>query len=169
VRQDPPVFRALVSLLADKDEEIRTMAANLLAPIRDPEFRGDGGRPEKKSPEGGWPAWLDAITAKEAGYRKDFEVCASGALTDPIRLFCQGGELLKTKPGAGFETMRKAAEMGYVPAQAQLGLMYADGKGVQQNYLEAGKWWAKAAEGGHVLAAANAARCPKVPVPGAVQ
>jgi TPR repeat protein len=55
------------------------------------------------------------------------------------------------------------------PQQAQLGLMYADGKGVQQNYVEAGKWWAKAAEGGHVLAAANAARCPKVPVPGAIR
>jgi len=54
-----------------------------------------------------------------------------------------------------------------VPAQAELGMMYANGKGVQQNYVEAGKWWSKAAAGGHVLAAANAARAPKVPVPGA--
>jgi len=169
VRQDPPMFHALVSLLADKDEEVRTMAANLLAPIRDPEFRGDGGRPEKKAPEGGWSAWLDGITAKEAGYRKDFQVCASGSSTDAIQLFCQGGELLKTRPSAGFAAMRKSADMGYVPAQAQLGLMYANGKGVQQNYVEAGRWWAKAAEGGHALAAANAARCPKVPVPGAIQ
>jgi hypothetical protein len=169
VRQDPRVFHALVSLLADKDEEVRTMAANLLAPIRDPDFRGDGGRPEKKAPEGGWSAWLDGITAKEAGYRKDFEVCASDVSTEAIQLFCQGGELLKTRPRAGFDAMRRSAEMGYVPAQAQLGLMYADGKGVQQDYVEAGKWWAKAAEGGHVLAVANAARCPKIPVPVAIQ
>ena len=30
---------------------------------------------------------------------------------------------------------------------------YAIGKGVQQNYPEAAKWWLKAAEGGHPLAA----------------
>jgi TPR repeat protein len=35
-------------------------------------------------------------------------------------------------------------------------MMYANGKGVQQNYAEAGKWWIKAAEGGHLLAADNA-------------
>jgi hypothetical protein len=32
-------------------------------------------------------------------------------------------------------------------------MMYADGKGVQQNYAEAGKWWIKAAEGGDLTAA----------------
>ncbi|HVW84664.1 MAG TPA: sel1 repeat family protein, partial [Bryobacteraceae bacterium] len=31
--------------------------------------------------------------------------------------------------------------------------LYAIGKGVDQNYPEAAKWWLKAAEGGHVLAA----------------
>ena len=36
-------------------------------------------------------------------------------------------------------------------------MMYANGKGVQQNYAEAGKWWTKAAEGGHLLAANNVA------------
>ena len=34
-------------------------------------------------------------------------------------------------------------------------MMYANGKGVQQNYAEAAKWWLRAAEGGHLLAAAN--------------
>ena len=33
--------------------------------------------------------------------------------------------------------------------------MYADGKGIQQDYQEAANWWTKAAEGGHVLAAEN--------------
>jgi TPR repeat protein len=32
-------------------------------------------------------------------------------------------------------------------------MMYANGKGVQQNYEEAGKWWIKAAEGGDLAAA----------------
>jgi hypothetical protein len=34
-------------------------------------------------------------------------------------------------------------------------MMYANGKGVEQNYAEAGKWWIAAAEGGHLLAAGN--------------
>jgi hypothetical protein len=168
VRQDPAVFRALVGLLTDKDEEVRVMAANILAPIRDPEFRGDGGRPEKKAPEGGWPQWLDGITAKEAGYQKDYEACAGPGRTEAVELFCKGGEAAR-RPKAAFELTRKSAEMGYGPAAAALGMMYANGKGVEQNYVEAGKWWSKAAEGGHALAAANAARAPKVPVPGAIQ
>jgi TPR repeat protein len=36
-------------------------------------------------------------------------------------------------------------------------MMYANGRGVEQNYDEAGKWWVKAAEGGHLLAAGNVA------------
>jgi hypothetical protein len=170
VRQDPPVFRTLVGLLADKNEEIRTMASNILAPIRDPDFRGDAGRPEKKAPEGGWPKWLDEIAAKEAGYSKDYEVCNAGSSprTEAIDLFCEGGALMGKQPAAGFEKTMRAAEQGYVPAQAAIGMMYANGKGVQQNYVEAGKWWTKAASGGHALAAANAARAPKVPIPGSV-
>jgi hypothetical protein len=170
VRQDPPVFRELVALLTDKDEAIRTMASNILAPIRDPDFRGDAGRPEKKSPEGGWTQWLDEIAAKEAGYRKDYEVCNGGATqrAEAEELYCKGGSYLFKQPALAFENTRKAAELGYVPAQAELGMMYANGQGVQQNYVEAGKWWTKAASGGHTLAAANAARAPKVPVPGAI-
>ena len=54
MRQDAVPFKTLVALLEDKNEELRTMAANTLAPIRDAEFRGDLGRPERKTPEGGW-------------------------------------------------------------------------------------------------------------------
>jgi hypothetical protein len=182
VKQDPPVFRELVTLLTDKDEEVRTMASNTLAPIRDPEFHGDGGRPEKKMPEGGWPKWLDEITAKQAGYRKDYEACsdANAAQAEAMKLYCEGGSYLlghdpatgktvRKQPALAFEKTSKAAEMGCVPAEAELGMMYANGQGVQQNYVKAGEWWSKAAAGGHVLAAANAARAPKVPVPGAIQ
>jgi hypothetical protein len=176
VRQDPQVFKTLVGLLTDKDEEVRVMASNILAPIRDGDFRGDAGRPEKKTPEGGWQHWLDEITAKDAGYLKDYEVCGAskGGTQEAIDLYCTGGSyLLGYKPGTGevvrkqpalaFQNTMRAAEMGYVPAEAALGMMYANGKGTEQDYAEAGKWWTKAAEGGHVLAAANAARAPKTP------
>jgi TPR repeat protein len=59
-----------------------------------------------------------------------------------VDLFCKGGSAL-------------------LPAQAAVGMMYANGKGVQQNYAEAGNWWKKAAESKHALSAANAARAPK--------
>ena len=35
--------------------------------------------------------------------------------------------------------------------------MYANGKGTQQNYAEAAKWWVKAADAGHLQAASHAA------------
>jgi len=46
-------------------------------------------------------------------------------------------------------------------------MLYANGKGVQQDYTEARSWWTKAATGGHALAAtsaANARGAPKVTV-----
>ena len=158
-RQDPALFRAFVMLLEDKDEELRTMAANFLEPVRDKDFRGDLGRPEQKTPVGGWQQWLGEITTKAAGYKKDYEVCLSrpAGQSEPVDLYCGGEKTLRTDPAAAFRTTLQAAEQGYVPAEAAVGMMYADGKGVIQNYAEAAKWWNKAAEGGHVLAAGNLA------------
>jgi TPR repeat protein len=36
-------------------------------------------------------------------------------------------------------------------------MLYANGKGVQQDYAESRKWFTKAAAGGHLLAATSAA------------
>ncbi len=187
VRQDPQVFRALVALLDDKDEQLRTMATNILAPIRDPGFRGDAGRPEKKSPDGGWRLWLDEISAKNASYLKYYEVCGPGnagsgaeaypgnrGKQEPVDLYCMGGarllgynlatgEKVPKQPAAAFQYTRQAAEKGYVPAEAELGMMYANGKGVQQDYEQAREWWTKAAAGGHSLAAINGPMAPKRP------
>jgi hypothetical protein len=168
VRQDPPMFVALVSLLGDKDEEVRTMASNVLAPIRDRDFRGDLGRAELKAPVGGWQQWLIDITAKNAGYLKDYEACKAEDVKDAVALYCEGGAHLvgynlatrkpePKQPVQAFRLTLQAAEQGYVPAQGAVGMMYAVGKGVQQNFSEAAKWWGKAAEGGHVLAANNVA------------
>ena len=156
VRQDPPMFKALVMLLDDKDEELRVMAANTLALIRDGDYHGDFVRPEQKMPNGGWAAWLDQITTKAAGYSKDYDVCDGGAnLQGPVELFCKG-KASRNDPAAAFKYTLEAAEKGYVPAAAAVGMMYANGKGVQQNYAEAAKWWNTAAEHGHILAATNA-------------
>jgi proline iminopeptidase len=153
-RQDPLLFAALITLLTDKNEELRTMATNILAPIRDPAFRGDLGRTEQKTPSGGWQPWLDGVTAKAAGYRSDYHVCAnqtSGGMS-PMDLYCQGGGLSKD-PVQAFRKTLQSAEQGYVPAEAMVGMFYAVGKGTLQSYPDAVQWWTKAAESGHSLAA----------------
>ena len=71
-------------------------------------------------------------------------------------MFCKGGSLLRTRVAEGFALTLQAAEAGYVPAQAQVGMLYAVGKGTAQNFAEAAKWWIKAAEAGHGLSATNA-------------
>jgi hypothetical protein len=165
VQQDPALFGALITLLSDKNEELRTMAANILAPIRDSSFRGDLGRTEQKEPNGGWPHWLEGVTAKAADYRNDYKVCAGHEHdSGDVGLYCKGGAFLMGSDFASGQTVRKdpvqafqstlqAAELGYVPAEAMVGMLYAIGKGVQMSYPEAAKWWGKAAEGGNLLAA----------------
>lgn len=172
VRQDPHIFAAFIELLQDSDEEARTMAANVLAPIRDREFRGDLDRKEKKEPEGGWPKWLAEITAKQAGYNQDYAQC-TGPVQGAQKIFCEGQGKARVLAGQSqpalmdlrrqpndFQKTKEAAEMGYAPAQAMLGMMYANGTGVAQDYKEAAVWWQKAADQGHVLAAQNLTRVP---------
>jgi len=70
------------------------------------DFRGDSGRPERKAPDGGWQQWLSGISAKEAGYRKDYEVCADHASAEPIELFCKGGADLPRPTSRGVPVTR---------------------------------------------------------------
>lgn len=126
VRQDPPMFQALVSLLQDKDEPVRSTAAGILAPVYEPV--GEGAQ-RRRNPESGWDKWLaDIAAALPAGP-------PSG------------------DSAAAFQTTLRTAEQGNVAAQSAVAMLYANGKGVQQSYAEAGKWWIKAAEGGDLVAA----------------
>jgi TPR repeat protein len=58
-------------------------------------------------------------------------------------------------PAQAFQLTLMAAQGGYIPAQEVAGMMYAVGKGVQQDYREAGKWFLTAAEAGNPRAAIN--------------
>ena len=51
--------------------------------------------------------------------------------------------------------LRSDAEQGAANAQFTLGFRYYGGRGVAQNYIEAGKWYLKAAEQGHAEAQFN--------------
>ena len=50
---------------------------------------------------------------------------------------------------------RKAAEQGYADAQYNLGILYANGQGVTQDYAEAARWYRKAADQGDAIAQIN--------------
>jgi len=56
------------------------------------------------------------------------------------------------KYNEAFTYCSEAAELGDTNAQYNLGLMYAHGDGVPQDYAEAVKWYRKAAEQGHAVA-----------------
>ena len=125
------MFRALVSLLQEKDEPVRSTAAGILAPLYEP--AGEGAQ-RRRSPEGGWEKWLDEITEQHS-----------------VRGLPAGTDL-----AAAFQSTLKDAEKGNVAAQSAVAMLYANGRGVEQNYAEAGKWWVKAAEGGDLKAARSA-------------
>jgi uncharacterized protein len=63
------------------------------------------------------------------------------------------GGKLRFRPAA--YASRKAADEGYALAQNNLGVMYANGQGVPQNYAEAAKWYRLAADQGGAEAQSN--------------
>ena len=88
-------------------------------------------------PAGGWQKWLDKITAEQAGDLTYYSVCGSaGSHTgaEPVDLFCAGGASVSKNPAQAFQSTLQAAQRGYVPAEEVVGMMYAIGKGVQQDY-----------------------------------
>jgi TPR repeat protein len=157
VQQDPPMFRALVSLLNEKEEPLRAIAFLALAPIR--RYIVGGADEGQFPPEEGWEKWLEKITAQQAGDQTYYSICgppgSSHTTAEPVDVFCAGGALVNHNPAEAFQFTLQAAQRGYVPAEEVVGMMYAIGKGVQQDYNEAGKWFLTAAEAGNTRAATN--------------
>jgi TPR repeat protein len=75
------------------------------------------------------PAWADYQAGEEAYHRGDY--------TTALREW------------------RPLAELGIAPAQLNLGLLYANGQGVPQDYVQARQWYEKAAIQGDALAQLN--------------
>ena len=69
-------------------------------------------------------------------------VAYSGELDDGFAAYERGDFAVAIKK------FRKLAEQGNAFAQVSLGVMYAKGEGVPQDYKEAAKWYRKAAEQG---------------------
>jgi HEAT repeat protein/Sel1 repeat-containing protein len=159
VPQDPPMFKALIRLLDErgKNEPLRAAAYIALAPIRPYIIGGSGAG--QFPPDGGWQKWLDRVTTEQAGDGVYYGVCGAAGSSHtggtPVDLFCAGGEWVSKNPAKAFQSTLESAQAGYVPAQEVVGMMYAVGKGVQQDYQEAAKWFLTAAEAGNPRAAAN--------------
>jgi hypothetical protein len=157
VQQDPALFQALVTLLDDKSEPLRAVAFLALAPIR-PHIIG-GSEEGQFPPVGGWQKWLEKITVQQQGDLTYYRVCepttSNHTATDSLASFCAARDLVAKNPAQAFQLTLKAAQNGYVPAQEVVGMMYAIGKGVEQDYRQAAKWFLTAAEAGNTRAAAN--------------
>ena len=157
VQQDPPMFQALVGLLSEENEPLRAVAFLALAPIR--EYIVGGSNAGQFPPDGGWQKWLDRITAEQAGDLMYYRVCGPAGSGQPALkpwiFFAPGATSSSKNPAEAFRMTLNAAQAGYVPAQEVVGMMYAIGKGVQQDYREAGKWFLTAAEAGNTRAAIN--------------
>ena len=114
VRQDPPMFQALISLLADKEEPVRASANAILAPVYQPA----SATPPLKAPAGGWQTWLDEITTKEAGYLKDYAVCGWGKSGSRIPSTPATADLRSRRICSAWAATPFGAEPGNRPAGA---------------------------------------------------
>ena len=56
---------------------------------------------------------------------------------------------IRLLPPAGVTELRARAELGVAGAQFNLGVMYAEGRGVPQDDAEAARWYRLAAEQGY--------------------
>jgi TPR repeat protein len=108
----------------------------------------------------------DAVCPLDIGLPADYR--ETGPPSQPARTQGEGDSSTERNPGhqenaspvslsqnAEVDQCRVAAEQGFAPAQANLGYLYAEGKGVKQDSAEAAKWYRKAAEQGWASAQAN--------------
>ena len=75
-----------------------------------------------------------------------------------LTLSCTSPPLHPTQPlisGPAVGETLKRAQAGDPNAQNELGLLYSEGRGLPQNYLEAKAWFKKAADQGHAGAQVN--------------
>lgn len=69
-QQDPPMFKALISLLDDDDERVRTASFAILSPLRPSDYRPADGETGRPAAIAGWQQWLGGITAQEEAFSK---------------------------------------------------------------------------------------------------
>ena len=116
--------------------------------------------PERKSPKQERSRILNILFC--ALFAISGALCSGWSKQSAVDAYNKGLEFYKKgQAQKAAERFRKAAEQGYAPAQYNLGVCYAKGQGVAQNYAEAVKWYSKAAEQGNKYAQNNLGVCYK--------
>jgi len=72
-----------------------------------------------------------------------------------LGLYFDNGWLMQSNAEAAVALYRKAATAGNTDAMNNLGLMYASGRGVEENFTTAKSWLLRARDSGHKIAAIN--------------
>lgn len=62
--QDPPLFKALITLLDDDDAGLRAKAFAILSPIPTNMYKPDASKEERRAPISNWQEWLQSVTLK---------------------------------------------------------------------------------------------------------
>jgi TPR repeat protein len=94
-------------------------------------------------------------TVRNIGRIRTLLVTLSVAVCLATLMGCGYSPEKDTSPADDIEALRKKAEQGDADAQFNLGWMYADGKGVPEDYAKAVKWYRKGAEQGDARAQYN--------------
>ncbi len=114
---------------------------------------------------------LSSLTAQarslidEGNYAKGISLLEEAAAQDNLEALNELGRCYKD--GLGVEQnskesekyYKRAADLGFAPAQYNLGVMYSMGDGTEQNYEEAVRYYRLAADQGFMYAIHNLGRC----------
>ena len=94
------------------------------------------------------------VEVSAAGYETAVLRLSHGSFSTHREVRLRGKVLEEVAPGL-LDRRRRAAEQGNASAQTNLGVMYANGRGVRKDQREAVRWYRKAAEQGHARAQTN--------------
>ena len=62
--QDPPLFKALVTLLDDDDAGLRAKAFSILSPIPTSTYKPEAPKDQRRAAISNWQEWLEGVTPK---------------------------------------------------------------------------------------------------------
>ena len=109
-------------------------------------------------------SFKDGLDAYQQGnYLESLRIWETlAAANDPISAHSAGvlfanGLGVKQDQAKAFTLFLQSAHAGYAPAQYDVGRSYFNGEGTEVNYIEAVKWWTKAADNKNVRALFNLA------------
>jgi localization factor PodJL len=111
------------------------------------------GAPQAKANGPGQPTAASApptkALAEAPGTLLAADPAISAAASDRAALFNQATDRIKAKDFSGLDLLRKAADLGYAPAQFYLARLYEQGgAGLKTDAVEARRWTEQAAAGG---------------------